>query len=149
VTTATRCQQDTVYAAQNTTFRGEPIGSIADVQRFVDDLREAWWWEKWLGDRVIRVEVGQARGFDSVGWYDEDARSGRMEFGHVPLTIGLVLHELAHVLAKARRHSQAHDPWFARIYLELSYLVRGSAAYEELRKAFDTHGVDYDAGGLA
>lgn len=148
--TATRCQQDPVYAAQATTDRGALL-TLEEAQRWVDDLRESWWWEKWIGDRVLRVEVGPARKgtLDSVGWYVEAARSGRMEFGPSKPSQGLVVHELAHVLAAARRRSQSHDPWFARIYLELSYLMRGSAAYEELRKAFDTHRVDYDAGGLA
>jgi hypothetical protein len=144
-----RCQQDTVYAAQATTDRGALV-TLEEAQGLVDAWRDSWWWDKWLGDTVLRVEVGRGSGTGGgVGWYSAEARSGRMEFGAAKISMGLLVHELSHVLASARRRSQSHDPWFARIYLELTYLVRGSTAYEELRKAFDSYRVDYDAGGLA
>jgi hypothetical protein len=128
----------------------DALVTLEEAQGLVDAWRDSWWWDKWLGDTVLRVEVGRGSGTGGgVGWYSAEARSGRMEFGAAKISMGLLVHELSHVLASARRRSQSHDPWFARIYLELTYLVRGSTAYEELRKAFDSYRVDYDAGGLA
>lgn len=56
----------------------------------------------------------------------------------------IVLHEVAHVLCDARYGSQSHDPWFARIYLELVCTAMGSEAYVSLWSAFKQLGVDCD-----
>jgi hypothetical protein len=50
------------------------------------------------------------------------------------------------VLASARFDSRSHDPWFARIYLELVYSCVGHETYQALKSAFDAYGVDHDVG---
>lgn len=145
-------QQETLYASERALLDGRTFPNVEAVERWInDDLRESWWWERWCAN-VIYVEVGIGRpgaGVAGVGWFDADANAGRLEFARdAALTERRVVHELAHVIAKARRNSTSHDPWFARIYLELTYLVRGQAQYEVLKKSFDAHGIDYDAGGM-
>lgn len=142
---ATQCQQHELYAAERSTPSGKPFASLEDIQRFADDLRETWWWEQfyWM---VSRVEVGPARrnGNASVGWYDSPKAAGRIEMLPVHWNEKYVLHELAHVLASARFESQAHDPYFARVYLELVYHVMGIDAWLELKTAFDAADINYD-----
>jgi putative metallohydrolase (TIGR04338 family) len=142
------CQQDQVYDAESTVEHGQRFRDLNEVQRFVDKLRNTWWWELWL-QNVKRVEIGRSRSRRySVGDYYPHKEAGSCEFYSDTPSIQLVIHELAHVLAKARRGSESHDPWFARIYCELTYLIRGTDAWHELAIAFDHYGVDYDAGGL-
>jgi putative metallohydrolase (TIGR04338 family) len=57
----------------------------------------------------------------------------------------IMLHELSHVLASRLNGSKAHDPFFARTYVTLVYLVLGPAAWLQLEAAFKRHGVDYNA----
>lgn len=146
------CQQDRVYAAERTVDPGNYFTGIDAVQEFLDGLRDTWWWESWIPN-VLKVEVDIGRpgkGAAGVGWYEADALAGRMEFSKsATLPERRVVHELSHVIASARKCSNAHDPWFSRIYLELTYLIRGEQAYTELKRAFDTHNIDYDAEGLA
>lgn len=54
-----------------------------------------------------------------------------------------VCHELAHVLAKAQWGASGHDPQWARMYLQLVYLVMGSVAYKALYDAFVRDGIDF------
>jgi putative metallohydrolase (TIGR04338 family) len=146
------CQQDQLYAAEAAWIRqGPTFATVDEVQQFLDDLRDAWWWEKWLGTELQRIEVGKARKgakFQGVGGYNREHASGRVEFSTWPIGKRVVIHEITHVIANCRRCSKAHDPWFARIFLELVYLIEGSESYDELRAAFERNGIDYDAGGM-
>lgn len=47
------------------------------------------------------------------------------------------------MLAEARYGSHAHDPWFARTYLELAYQVLGSEVYQDLYSAFEERGIEH------
>lgn len=144
-----RCQQEEVYAAERTIHSGPRFASVDEVQRFVDDLRNTWWWVKWVPN-VRWVEVSFERRSDhSEATYSADARVGYVSLGSRTPTYRVVVHELAHILACARYGSQSHDPWFARVYYELTYLVRGCEAAQELAIAFDELKVDYDAPGIA
>ena len=69
---------------------------------------------------------------------------GQLEMLPQHLTPLILMHELAHVCAAERFDSQAHDPWFARTYLELVYRGVSALKYRELQAAFDDHGVDFD-----
>jgi hypothetical protein len=144
------CQQSELYAAEAGIDWGKRFESLHHTQAFVDGLRDTWWWEKWLGEQLQRVEVGPTRrgASGSVGWYVPTAKAGRMEFVTCRPPLDLVVHELAHVVAACRRNSKSHDPWFARIYLELAYLIAGREAYEDLAIRFLSHGIDFDAGGI-
>lgn len=143
---APSCQQDLVYAAERNVPWGNRFRSLEEVQRFYDDLRETWWWAQNL-QMVHRVEVGPTRknATAHVGWYEPDMLAGRCEFITSQPAELVVVHELSHVIASARHHSKSHDPWFARTYLELTYLARGSADSWALMKEFTHLGVDFDA----
>jgi putative metallohydrolase (TIGR04338 family) len=56
----------------------------------------------------------------------------------------VVCHELAHVLAGARFGSQAHCPWFGKVYLECVYLIMGVEAWTALREAFVAGGIEFN-----
>lgn len=139
------CQQDTVYAAE-AELKGVhefAFEDIAEVQRFLDGLREQRWWPILIG----RVEAYKRRGGGrSVGWYEPAKHAGGMELATLKMTT--VLHELAHVLAEALHGSHAHDPWYCREMLQLVYRVLGSDAYVLLRSAYEQHGVIHDPEAL-
>lgn len=138
-----KTQQTQIYAAEEELHVGRWFLTHANAQRWVDDLRDTWWWPR-LYWRVARVEVGSAaRRNKSVGWYDHEHEAGRIELPKLMLNEQTVIHELAHVVTEAAKTSTAHDPVFAREYVRLTYLVRGSKAWLELQAAFERHGVDY------
>lgn len=148
-----RTQQLDLYAAEREIHDGPVFRDVRAVQEWLDDLRETWWWEEWIGERVLRVEAARGRPGPhaaGVGSYYPERLSGRLEFAKgAELNERRCVHELAHVIAAATHNSKSHDPWFARVYLELTYLIRGTAAYQELLAAFDRHGIDHDARGIA
>lgn len=141
----TCCQQDELYRAEETVrFRGRSFTTAAELQRWVDDLRERPWWERFYA-RVLRVEATFIpSGKGSVGAWFPDRRSGRIEMLPEHRNELYVCHELTHVLAAARYGSQAHCPWFARVYLEVVYEVMGPAAFDDLHEAFHDGGVQHD-----
>lgn len=143
--TTVRCQQSALYAAEGTVRdRGRTFAGVTEAQRFVDGLRATWWWPFFYW-QVEYVEVGRARanGAGSVGvWYPEK-NAGRIEMWHGHLTVPDITHELAHVLADARHGSKSHDPWFAREFLNLTYLISGSNAYVNLRDAFVRYRIEF------
>lgn len=142
-------QQDKLYTAEREIVPGMDFLSVSHVQDWVNDLREVWWWEAWV-PQVLKIEVDRApKGQCSQAWFEEFKQVGTMLFDSDTPDFRTVVHELAHVLASARRYSTSHDPWHARILLELTCLLRGPEIYMELLGAFIKHGIDYDAGGLA
>jgi putative metallohydrolase (TIGR04338 family) len=138
------CQQGKLYAAEEPCPEGHRFASIDDVQRFVDSLRDTWWWRLWY-PQVQRVEVHAlpAGRSCSVGSWHPQQGAGKLEMLRVHWTVRVVLHELAHVLAEVRYGSHAHCPWFARTYLELVYLVMGAETFTFLRTAFRAADVDF------
>lgn len=142
-----KTQQDECYAAERRLERGRLFDSIEDAQRFVDELRDAPWWHAQQFDRhVLRIEVeATGRGVTrSGGSFDKAASAGLVELAPHGMHTREVLHEVAHVLARAVHGSQSHDPWWARTYLTLVSCVMGAEAYLTLQRSFDEQGVDYD-----
>lgn len=111
----------------------------------MDGLRDLPYWERNY-PQVLRVEtfVRASNARSSAAYWAERLGAGLVELAPRHLCELIVLHEVAHVLASARYGSRSHDPWFARVYLELVYEVLGSEAYSALRERFDVNGVDYD-----
>lgn len=142
-----KTQQQECYAAQAALPDGRRFASVAEVQRFVDELRDRLWWTaQGYHLAVLRIEVGATRSkkFNGIGWFDREAKAGRIELTPEGLTMRTVLHEVAHVLSVAQHGSKSHDPWWARTYLTLVSLVMGTEPYLALRSAYDATGVDYD-----
>lgn len=139
-----RCQQFQLYAAEDRVPRGRVFSTVEEIQAWVDGLRDTWWWPVFY-PQVLRVEVYRrdARKHESVGWYEAPKRAGAIELLPCHWNEREVLHELAHVLAAARANSRAHDPAFARIYLELVYHAMGSEAYYRLWDAFTRDGIQH------
>lgn len=144
MTTGVRNQQSKLYAAEDVIpDADEEAFTIEELQVWVDGIRETrWWYDRY---RVIeRVEVGRAESSRrSVGWYETAKAAGRIEMIPSHRNIPMATHELSHVVAECYHSSHAHDPWFAREYLNLTYFISGSAAYLRLQKSFDDKGVEY------
>ena len=139
-------QQDRLYAAEAAAGRATgPAVSAQDLQYFVDGLRELPWWDRTC-PQVLRIEatVVPNRKF-SVGAWQGHRNCGVVEMLPEHLNQRPILHEVSHVIAAARYGSHAHDPWFARTYLELVALVMGPEAYLLLVSQFDAYGIDYAA----
>lgn len=148
------CQQHQLYEAEYGVPKGRIFASLDEVQEYYDALRDTAWWER-LYPMVKRVEVGPARknANGSVGSWFPDRAAGRCEFHPAHRDQLVVLHELAHVLAAARYTSQAHCPWFARVYLEI-VSAELPESYVDLYDAFQLGGIDFDIpdehiGGIA
>jgi putative metallohydrolase (TIGR04338 family) len=145
----TRCQQDEIYAAENGVNHGMWFTKEADAQAWLDALRDRWWWSKFFWKAPARTEVyWRARGSSSVGSYHKDEDAGLLEMLPPHRNELIMLHELSHVIADALNDSHAHDPFFARTYATLVYLVLGSDTWLQLQHAFDEHGVDYMQGSV-
>lgn len=140
------CQQTELYAAERRVPVGRTFANAAEIQRFVDGLRETWWWQQWY-PQILRVEAyGRPSGTrSSVGSWHPAKAAGKIEMLPVHFNELIVLHELAHVLAEARYGSKSHDPYFARTYLELVALVMGPDSYQQLYDAFNEAGIKHDA----
>ena len=139
-----KCQQFELYAAEERVAdKGQRFANLTEMQEFVDNLRDTWWWQLWYAN-VRRVEVGASlKPTESVGGWFASKNSGRIEMASQHHVMMFVLHELAHVLAAARFDSQAHDPQFGRVYTELVYLVMGEQAWLDLQVEFDRAGIEY------
>lgn len=148
VMTPKRCQQEELYAAERGVDHGRQFDSIEAIQVFVDGLRDERWWFAQGFWTVERIEVGRPSKRNerdgSVGWYEKAMNAGRIEMAQVHWDELTVLHEVAHVLADALHNSEAHDPYFARIYLTLVSCVMGPQVYTRLRNSFDRRGVIHD-----
>lgn len=140
-----RTQQYELYAAERGVPVGRHFGSLAEIQAWVDALRETDWWFMRYPE-VKRIEVGPAinGGRDgSVGWWEASKGAGRIEMSPVHWNELVVVHEISHVFA-AVKGSRAHDPIFARTFLNLTYLILGSETYQALHAAFTAAGIDSD-----
>lgn len=142
-----RNQQYALYDAERFVQQGKVFTSLAQIQAFVDDLRDTWWWSYFYW-KVGHIEVGPARrgGRDgSVGWYDDEKDAGRIEMAPVHWNAQTVTHELAHVIVECLGDpgGKAHTPFFARTYANLTYLISGSDRWLQLQASFDKRGIEY------
>jgi hypothetical protein len=131
-------QQSAVYRAQARCSRGESFPDVESAQKYVYRVMASEWWgprnySKLLDGRGIAVQ--SVRGACSVGC-SKEAAIGLCKGG---FTEGTVLHEIAHVVTGGEH---GHTGPFVRTMLELTYLVRGQAAYAELSEALVAEGVD-------
>ena len=142
------CQQFELYGAEDKVPAGETI-SPDGLQRYVDQLRENPYWERAFGESILRIDahVRPDSRDGSVGGYSRSGLSGSVEMAPVHLNELAILHEVAHVCASARYGSKAHDPWFARTYLELVSVFMGPVAYQALDAAFRADGIDSEVEG--
>ncbi len=138
------CQQTELYRAERSAPSGRQFHSVEEMQRYVDQLRESPYWRAYYPN-VKRIEVyaRPANRNESVGWFEPEKEAGAVEMLPAHWTELVLLHEVAHVLAGARFGSQAHCPWFARVYLELVYHFH-SAGVDALHEAFESHGIEHD-----
>jgi hypothetical protein len=142
-----QCQQFELYAAEGHVPSGRTFAKseLADAQAFVDAMRDTAVWQRQYR-MVQRVEVhfldASCEG-SCGGWREHDA-AGVIEMASVHRDELTLCHEVAHVLAAARYGSHAHDPWFARTYLELVYEMMGSETFEALRASFEHGRIDHD-----
>ena len=135
----TSAQQEGVYRAQARCTSGRAL-DVADVQAYVDRLTSSDWWDERYR-QVVRVEVttiAEDNEFNALGRADHDHGGGVIGLkASKPVSERTVLHEVAHTITPG-----GHGPSWVRTFLELTYFVRGSDAYTELRTAFVAEGVD-------
>ena len=137
-----KTQQLALYAAERRVV--DKGRQIVDVQAYVDQIvNQAWFGETYPMVPAIDVKLIPS-GSGSVGGYDRAKRRGMMDMLPVHRVENYVLHELAHVLAEAKFESKSHDPFFARIYLELVFRLRGVNAWLDLKAEFDQDNICYD-----
>lgn len=136
-------QQYALYAAEASVPSPERFASAEEAEAWVNGFRDSWWWQRWYS-QVKYVEVHTRPGrTNSVGsWHPKDG-CGKMEMMRDHMHKRVLIHELSHVLAAARWGSHAHCPWFARVYLELVYLMIGPGSYLALHTAFERHGIEH------
>lgn len=137
------CQQYGLYAAEEGVPRGAPV-LAADLQAYVDGIRENAYWQRNFPN-VLRIEATAKKtdGKGSVGGFDAEGQCGLIEMAPCHLCELFVLHEVSHCLAKARYGSHAHDPWFARTYLEM-VSANAPHLYSSLYDAFVRDGIDFE-----
>ncbi len=139
-----RCQQFELYAAEANVDHGRRFDSTEEIERWVNSFRDEWWWDRFYrGVDVIEVTDSQFKD-GSVGGFDEQDRAAVLNMKSVHFNEHDVLHELAHPLSKVRFGSSSHDPFFARVLLELTFLVRGHESWQELLAAFHAGGIEVD-----
>lgn len=137
------CQQDLLYTAERVVEPGEAM-TLPQAQAWIDSLLQMQWWGEEY-PMIAFVEVfGLPSGNQSVGGYFADERRGQLEMAPGHLKPLVLIHELAHVCAKAKWNSQSHDPWFAATYLMLVYTTLGWEQYRCLKAAFEDHGVVFN-----
>lgn len=137
-------QYDLYDAEHRVESYGRTFASLDEIQAYLDGLVDSWWWQEFYS-MVRTIEVGKVtrrKGEGSVGaWFPED-RMGIVEMHRVHWNENMVLHEIAHVLADARFASKAHCPWFAKVYTDLVYHVRGAEAWADLHRCLTEGGIE-------
>lgn len=122
-----KCQQTELYASEaKHGLRGRSFDSLEEIYEYVNALRDTWWWQRYYSDCLEVQVIGHLKGNSGSvgGWYPED-QIALLSMHEAHWCEQYVLHELAHPLAALRYGSQAHCPWFARVYMELVSLVMG------------------------
>jgi hypothetical protein len=144
-----RNQQADVYAAERTLSWPAWLGTIDDARLFLMNATETEWWSECVGDAVtlLEIELSNAAATSSARGHT-DEQFGVITFSVHQLTDKTAVHELAHVLADVLHGSESHDPWWARVYLELVSLMVGSQQYRELELAFFAHSIEVATEGL-
>jgi hypothetical protein len=137
-----KTQQKALYAAQENVMRGRQFTRVDEIQTFVDELRDTYWWQ-YRYARILRVEVIFRPSGRSLGSYEADKNAGLIELSPQGRCLRTVAHELAHVVAEALYDSKSHDPWFAREYGVLTYHLLGSNAWLTLQRGYEIHHVNY------
>lgn len=137
---AKRTQQNEVYAAQEVLPPGRTFTALDEIQTYVDELRESYWWPAW----VLRIEVQPiSQRFRGLAHWHTNEGAGVIGISKDGMNLRTVVHEVAHVLADARG-SSGHDPLYCRQFLELVYHCMGSDQFIKLRDSFEQRGVVHD-----
>lgn len=135
-------QQLKIYAAEVGVPKGFEFGVRADIQKFVDDLREEQWWQDRYAN-VLRIEVAFKGTGRSFGHFEPGNNAGLISLGPLGRNVQTITHEIAHVVSNAYHGSISHDPYYAREYAVLTYIISGSASWLALQDGYEREGVNY------
>ncbi|OFW67290.1 MAG: hypothetical protein A2Z12_06170 [Actinobacteria bacterium RBG_16_68_21] len=120
-------------------LKAKSLGSVDEVQAFVDSVVQSRWWRERVGGRA-RIRVGDGRGRRSAG-----SIGGEIRIPRASRTVPTVLHELAH--EAVRDPSTAiHGPEYAAAFLQLVEGFIGHEAGAYLRMAYLAQGVRWIEG---
>lgn len=133
-------QQARVYEAQCDVSRGVVFTNITAAQDYADALTATRWWTERYPE-IVRLEVQAIRSTKWAGCSesDTDRNCGVIGLASSGLHESTLLHEAAHCVTPVE---SGHEWPFTRALLEITYLRRGTEAYQALREAFLRHGVD-------
>ncbi len=129
-------QTKRLYAAERVTGKTF-LGSIEEVQAYVDSLTASDWW---FEPRVRRVECQHVT--DKRFQYNHgrnDVHQGKGTLWLIDFSILTILHEVAHCITD---RDVVHGPEFVQNYLKIVYHVLGSEEYVKLYDALKAGGVD-------
>lgn len=136
-------QQHALYASERRAPRGRQFDSQAEIQTWLNEeiVNSAWWQERYPKVKWVNCPtVKRSQRDGSVGTWYEDDWTGQIEMWEGHWNQLYLCHELAHVVGSSVG-AHGHDPAFARVYLELVYLIMGSGPFLELRNYFVEDGI--------
>jgi putative metallohydrolase (TIGR04338 family) len=143
-------QRSKVYKAEQAAFN--PFGDVGvmtlstvpEMQAYVDHMRASKWWE---GCRYpkITITVTDGRGRSRFACATIDYRGRVIKMPSFARKNWVVLHEVAHHIAREQGSGWLHDWRFCEIYLDLVRRMMGKAAHDALRASFKKHGVRINA----
>jgi putative metallohydrolase (TIGR04338 family) len=138
-------QQQLVYDAERVLGHMRRFKDVAEVEEFVNGLRDTWWWQRFFW-RVPYIEVETTHmQINGLAYWNVHKNAGLIELNpKMPngLTLVTTVHEMAHIFADAIFNSTAHDPEYCRTYLWLVNLIIGADEYLKLQDAFKKRGVE-------
>lgn len=117
-------------------LRAEQMGSVEEVQEFVDSIVGSRWWRSHVGRRSP-IRVGDGRGRRSAGSVGGEIRVPRSS-----RTVPTILHELAHEWVRDP-DTAIHGPEYAGAFLGLVEEFIGPDAARRLRRAYRDHRVHW------
>jgi len=120
-------------------LKAKSMGSVDEVQAFVDEVVRSAWWRSRTGSRK-RIRVGDGRGRRSAG-----SVGGEIRIPRAARTVPTILHELAHEWVRDPT-TAIHGPEYAGAFLQLVEEFIGGGAAAILRIAYLEHGVRWKEG---
>lgn len=131
-------QRKKLYAAERNIHKGDFIGNIDDIRRYVTHLCNV------LSDRytIKKIVVKDGRGYKCASGYAIDNHTGKITMPSSLRYELWILHEVSHAVTDALdRVASWHGPLFCSVYLDLVQMKLGTWVAVSLRDSYDRHGV--------
>lgn len=133
---SSRVQQDAVYAAEAESLDryGRRFRDLRQIRAYLDELTSSdWWLERW--PTINGVDAQRTRSRKWAGFASNRTQTIYVGYGESSVE-GVILHELAHVVAE----DDGHGPVFCFTLLMLVRERMGFMAWAELERAMRKRG---------